>query len=425
MNLCLDQLLGSISMALDAVEGELLGASTNHGKRITCLCMAMGQYLGLQRNELFALAACALMHDNALTEYILSEQPGKGQCINMALHCTLGQNNVENLPFSADISGFVLYHHERADGKGPFGKCEGEIPLGAELIGIADRIDIAAHLQRYPIDSIELLLNDITQQRGTNFSTLAADALLQILDKDMLTSLRDENIEHTFSSSLPCWTIDVQDLALIHLSEVMAHIIDYKSRFTLNHSLQVANKAWWMCNYYKFDKDLRAKVYLAAALHDLGKLKIPSSILEKAGPLDEEEFSIIQDHVLWTSKMLNGVVGLEDVCRWASNHHERLDSSGYPYGKTGDNLDFVSRLLACIDLYQGIREERPYHKGSSHKQTMAILHSMARNGIIDASIVSDLDLEMAKIKNGIFPSPLHNTTSNSKQPLSALNAVPL
>jgi HD-GYP domain-containing protein (c-di-GMP phosphodiesterase class II) len=100
-------------------------------------------------------------------------------------------------------------------------------------------------------------------------------------------------------------------------------------------------------------------------------------------------------HVSHTRDLLGKIDGLGEVCEWASNHHEKLDGSGYPMGKTADDLDLPSRLMACIDIYQAVSEERPYHERRSHKESMPILYDMAERGKIDRRIVSDIDSVMA------------------------------
>lgn len=232
--------------------------------------------------------------------------------------------------------------------------------------------------------------------------------------EQILLSLQDNATNTAFSALLPCGKIDVRDPALIRLGAIMARIIDYKARFTLEHSEQVANKAWQMGLYYGFSDELRTQVYLAAALHDIGKLRIPSDLLDRVGPLAEEEFNLLKSHAMWTHILLAHVPGFEKICEWATNHHERLDGSGYPYGKTGDSLDFVSRLLACLDVYQGTREERPYHPACSHSDAMKALYSMAAEGKLDGTIVQDLDRQMALTPDARFPLPSHADTHETR-----------
>jgi HD-GYP domain-containing protein (c-di-GMP phosphodiesterase class II) len=191
----------------------------------------------------------------------------------------------------------------------------------------------------------------------------------------------------------------------MNLVGFITRIIDYKSLFTRRHSTQIANKAWLMGGYYGYNSSLRAELYLAAALHDLGKLSTPVGILEKPGQLDKNEFRIIQNHVRLTYELLKDISGFERICAWASNHHEKLDGSGYPWGKKAEEQDFNSRLMTCIDIYQAVSEERPYHPGRNHRDTMDILYGMADKGFIDGGIAKDLDTVLAKYDGGNVDPP--------------------
>jgi HD-GYP domain-containing protein (c-di-GMP phosphodiesterase class II) len=391
----MDSLIKSIATALDIVEGGLLGASTNHGKRIAVLCAKMGKVLGKTPEEITALAVCALLHDSALTEYILSERTGGGHDHAMKKHCEIGQRNVDALRFKTNVKDFILYHHERADGKGPFGIQEGEGPLEAELITIADSIDVVYHLQRLETEGLPTIRDIVVKETGKHYSKTAAATMLEILDWSTVLSLKDNVIKQTASDTLFPWTVDIQTETVFGLANFVARIIDYKSVFTEKHSTQIAKKAWFMGKYYRYEPEKLTELYLAASLHDLGKLAVPSDILEKPGKLSGEEFEIIKKHVHLTWELLNDIEGFETICQWASNHHEKLDGSGYPFGKKASELDFNSRLLACLDLYQAISEERPYHSGRNHGDTMQILYEMADMGKIDGDIVKDLCLALA------------------------------
>jgi len=405
LRLRMDSLIKSIATALDIVEGGLLGASTNHGKRIAVLCAKMGTVLQKSPDETNAIAICALLHDNALTEYILSERAEGRHDPAMKKHCEFGQRNVDALCFKTNVKDFILYHHERADGTGPFGIREGEGPLEAEIITIADSIDASYHLQRLEQEELPAVRKIIAEETGKHYGKTAAETMLEILTWPTVLSLKDDVIKQTASDALFPWTVDIQTETVFGLAGFAAKIIDYKSVFTEKHSIQIANKAWFMGTHYKYEPEELAELYLAASLHDLGKLAVPSEILEKHGKLTDEEFEIIKKHVHLTWELLNDVEGFETVCKWASNHHEKLDGSGYPFGKKASELDFNSRLLACLDLYQAISEERPYHPKRSHEDTMRLLYEMAGAGKIDGDIAKDLDAALAPYDGKDMPPP--------------------
>jgi HD-GYP domain-containing protein (c-di-GMP phosphodiesterase class II) len=401
----MDSLVKAIGTALDIVESELLGASTNHGKRVAVLCAAMGRSLGMGQNEITGLTISALLHDNALTEYILAERMGHYHDPAMKLHCEYGQRNVNTLRFDADVKDYIQYHHEWADGSGPFGKKQGQVPLGAELICIADSVDVGNHLQRIEPEDLSCIRNVIAESTRTHYSKQAADAMLEILDWPLIVSLKDNAIRETAAAAVPSWVVDIEEQTSFGLACFVTRIIDYKSIFTRRHSNQIANKAWIMGDYYGYGSVERAELYLAAALHDIGKLATPVEILEKPGKLTTEEFSVIKEHVRITWELLKDIEGFGLICDWASNHHEKLDGSGYPFGKKAEELDFNSRLMACIDIYQAVSEERPYHPGRNHKDTMAVLNDMADKKTIDGGIVKGLDTALAEFDGRDVPSP--------------------
>ena len=401
----LNDVVSQLSIALDAVEKDLLGATAYHSKRVGVFSLAIGRKLGYSKHRLFGLATCAMLHDNALTEYILSEQPDKNQKFNMKSHCIIGEENCKFIPIPYDVTGFILYHHENIDGTGAFGKTQGEYPQEAEIISIADKIDVQFKLQIPDSDKISNINNYILQNTGTKHSMIVSTAALNVLSEDFLKNMTDDKIFSTLKSQLPKFDTTLSDDEIINLSGIIAKIIDYKSVFTQEHSTQIANKAWYMSGIYGYSNRQRAELYIAAAMHDIGKLFIPTGILEKPDVLTSNEFSIIKSHAEYTWDVLQSISGFEEIALWASNHHEKLDGSGYPFGKRAHELDFNSRLLACLDIYQAVRETRPYHPPRSHEDTMDILYIMANKGLIDINISKDLDKHLALLQNGHAPSP--------------------
>ena len=405
MTIRMDSLIKAIATALDIVEHELLGASTNHGKRIAVLSAKMGKLLGKKPEEITAVAICALLHDNALTEYILSERMGGRQDPSMKKHCEYGQRNVDALCFKTNVKDFILYHHEWADGSGPFGIKAGEGPLEAELITIADSVDVVHHLQRQEAEGLPAIRRIIAEDTGKHFSKTAAEAMLEVLDWPTVLSLKDNVIRETTEDAFMPWVVNLEADTIFGLAGFVAKIIDYKSVFTRRHTTQIANKAWFMGNYYRYDHLEKTKLYLAASLHDIGKLKVPTAILEKPDRLTNEEFSVIKEHVSLTWELLKNIEGFQDISAWASNHHEKLDGSGYAFGHNASDLDFNSRLMTCIDIYQAVSEERPYHPGRNHRDTMQILNEMVSQGVLDENIVKDMDTALASYDGKDLPPP--------------------
>jgi len=406
MHIAMDKLCMVFSRAFDIIENEQLGASENHSLRVAVLCIAMGKRLGYDDDTISSIATCGMFHDSALTEYHLSREAGGLRERNMILHCEKGQENVSWLPFKTNIDKFVLYHHERGDGKGPFQKKEHEIPLETALIAAADAVDATHHLQRVPADALPALRDKIASRANTYATNAAIEALLDVLNEDLLEKLRDGNIIQTIKRELPPWEVELHDPRVIYIGEFIARVIDYKSVFTHMHTSQIANRSWIMSGHYGYGIEERNALFLAASLHDIGKIAIPTGILEKPGKLDDGEFNIIKQHVKNTLDWLNEIPGFELIRNWAADHHEKLSGFGYSRGKPEAALDFNARLMACIDIYQAVCEARPYHTARSHEETMQILYDMSSKGLIDAKIVKDLDDVMAEYSMRRVPSPV-------------------
>jgi HD-GYP domain-containing protein (c-di-GMP phosphodiesterase class II) len=130
---------------------------------------------------------------------------------------------------------------------------------------------------------------------------------------------------------------------------------------------------------------------VAGNLHDLGKLVIPNSILNKPGPLDAAEAAIMRQHTYFTYTVLNSIGGIPQVAEWAAFHHERLDGSGYPFHIGADKLSIGSRIMAVADLFTALAEDRPYRGGMSQQRVLSIMRDMRDRKFIDAIALSVLE----------------------------------
>lgn len=395
MKLCINELLYAFSSALDAVEHELAGNSTLHAQRVAYIAAMMGR--DLPQQERMALVAAGLLHDNALSEYIQSEtiggiKPDEVRMENkLGQHCAQGERNVKVLPFYEQIQGAVLYHHERADGTGPFGKRPEETPAFARWIHLADNADVRWDLSSMDEEKYKALVEGIRRRTGSTYDEETAERFLKALPYEKLTGITGQQVTAALFAELPRVENPLTSEEVLGFAGLFARIIDYKSPFTTNHSLGIAEKARRMGEYYGWDAETLDKLYIAGALHDVGKLLTPNDILEKPGRLTPEEYKEIQNHAIGTYVILNPIEGLEDITRWASRHHEKLDGSGYPFGLTGAELSHKERLMACLDIYQALVEARPYKDGMPHEKAIGILRELVEKGQLDGDITDDLD----------------------------------
>uniref|UniRef100_UPI004056390F HD domain-containing phosphohydrolase n=1 Tax=Agathobacter sp. TaxID=2021311 RepID=UPI004056390F len=423
-----NELLEVLSEALNQVEKEVLGVTAHHAKRVAWLCIQMGRKMGMPEQELSDLATAALLHDSALNEYRKEYENGKLRPDGSGKkHCIAGEKNLSLIPGYGMRRGYVLYHHECADGSGPFGKCEKDTPLGAQLIHIANDIDSkfalgtntdgeekhATEIQACEIntdeagidtieDKLENIRTYVRQESGRLYGETVSDVFLQIFFKEQLEALQDEKIQHVKLDIPPVQVSLCGAKSNMHaLADLFARIIDYKSPFTKNHSVGLAEKAECMAFRLGWGEQTAAQLYLAGALHDIGKLFVDNAVLEKPGRLEKEEYQHIQTHAEWTWRLLSKIHGFETLRCWASCHHEKLNGKGYPFGKTAQDLGKEERLLACLDIYQALTEDRPYKTGMAHAKAVGILKEMAEKGELDAACVEQIAQEFGNPETSV------------------------
>ena len=302
------------------------------------------------------------------------------------MHCVYGEKNITKIPFKTDISNVILYHHEHADGTGPFRKKWHEIPLFSRIIHLADIVDIIGNSIESADHRWDFICQYLSQNKDRLFDSECVNAFQKGFTKESFMCLRDDSFETKLWEIVPREKQFFDWETCKNVADFFAKIVDYKSSFTSRHSIGVAEKASLLARYMGYDSVIVQKMYLAGALHDIGKMAVGNEILEKPDKLTDDEFSKMKNHAGYTYLILSEVNDFEDIRDWAAFHHEKLNGKGYPFGKTADELNEPERMMACVDIYQALTEDRPYKKGLSHEKTCDILDDMSQKGFIDSDI---------------------------------------
>ena len=146
--------------------------------------------------------------------------------------------------------------------------------------------------------------------------------------------------------------------------DAMASTIDAKHPVSRGHSRRVANLAKAIAKEMQLSEEMVNKIYWAALLHDYGKIYVPDSILQKAGKLTKEEYIQIQRHALLTYGILEKIHfadHIRDIPLIASEHHEKFNGEGYPFGKSGEMIPLGARVIAVADVFDALTSFREYH----------------------------------------------------------------
>ena len=157
------------------------------------------------------------------------------------------------------------------------------------------------------------------------------------------------------------------------ICEAFAEVVDAKSHFTFRHSMGVTEVARNIGKAMGLKPDRMQLLNRAALLHDLGKLRVPNSILDKPGKLDDAQWSIMQQHPGLTRAILTRVREFQELAEVAGAHHEKLDGTGYPNRLTAGRLSLEARILGAADIYGALTEDRPYRSGFSPAEALKIM----------------------------------------------------
>ena len=178
--------------------------------------------------------------------------------------------------------------------------------------------------------------------------------------------------------------IDIDGLKDICL--LIAKIVDTYSSFTASHSLMVGQVSRSLAAYMNLPELECKKIEIAGYLHDIGKVYIPLKILEKQGELNSEERLQVREHSYMSSEILRNFSELGEIINWASNHHEKLDGSGYPLHLNENYLLLPDRIIAIADIFTALTEDRPYRRGMSCQHALQLIERDVINGALDKDV---------------------------------------
>lgn len=148
--------------------------------------------------------------------------------------------------------------------------------------------------------------------------------------------------------------------------------IECRDTYTSGHSEHVANLCKAISSRLQKEEINISLIEIAAYLHDIGKIGIPESILDKPGKLDDEEYGIIKLHPEMGIKIIENIDDLKEVIPWILYHHERMDGKGY-YNISKENIPLEARIIAIADTFSALVTNRPYRQGMKYEEAIEIM----------------------------------------------------
>ncbi|SMP19023.1 HDIG domain-containing protein [Desulfurobacterium pacificum] len=404
----------NLLVTVSSLSSILNSSIQKHNLRVSFLAFSIANKISYSVEFLRNVAVAGLLHDIGIlffnsreqAELLLKESGLSKESEKIIhLHAYVGYELLRHYPLFSKVARIIKHHHRTFN---EYVEAKGKIPLSSQLILLADRIDVYMSNR---IESgvsiskaVESLKKKISAGRGSILHPRLVDIFLNHLaDKEALwfelyaePSYLEENISKLLSSL----NFRLSQREFLKVINLFGYIIDFKSEFTATHSSGVAQTAVQLASMFSFSQSELKKMRIAGLLHDIGKIVIPSEVLEKPDRLTEEEFDLMKSHVFHTYKLLLRFVSDSNILEWASYHHEKLNGKGYPFKLRANQIPMGSRILAVADVFTALTEERPYKKGMTVREVLNILKKMAENRELDYRVVNVLEEKVDIINRG-------------------------
>lgn len=378
----LGNLILSLSDAMDLASPLLI----QHQQRTALVVWEMGKASKLSNERLEKIFMAALLHD--IGAFSLEEKISlrNFEVENVEDHCMRGDILLSNIPWLKEAAKIIRFHHNEWQHWKE--SIESPIVFESQLLFIADYLERQIKREEYILHQHEEIISNIDSLSGTLFHPQVVELFHMISNREEFwLDLVSSRLYSLLLNEGPFRKIEVDFSDIVLISELFRNIIDFRSRFTSTHSSGVAASASMLSKLFGLtDTEIKLSE-VAGNLHDIGKLVIPNSILDKPGSLTKEEMAVMKSHTYFTYPIINTIGGLQQIAEWAAYHHEKLDGSGYPFHCKAAELSTGARILMVADIFTALAEDRPYRKGMDRESIIRTIKQFSERSLLDARIV--------------------------------------
>ena len=414
----LSELISALSHALDVTEGQPVG----HCVRCCWIGMHVGREIGLTEQQLWELYYTLLLKDlgcssNAaricelyMTDDLMFKRDFKqvgdnlSQVVRFVLQhtglkaglaerfkgvlnilkngpeisrqliqtrCQRGAEIARLLRFSEGIAQGIYHLDEHWNGLGkPSGVAGQDIPIYARIALLAQVVDVF-----YVGGSKEAAMEEASKRSGQWFDPELVNALLKVGQREAFwATLQAADIDLQVTALEPSqYEVPLDEDYLDDIATAFGQVVDSKSPYTSGHSTRVALYTDLISETLGLDAQRRRWLKRGALLHDVGKLGVSNSVLDKAGKLDEAEWAEVRRHAELTESILSRISAFRELARIAGAHHERLDGTGYPRRLMAADIAMETRIITTADIFDAITAERPYRGAVPVDQTLQMM----------------------------------------------------
>ncbi|WP_210396853.1 HD-GYP domain-containing protein [Motiliproteus sediminis] len=321
--------------------------------------------------------------------------------------CSRGADVARQLRLGESVAQGIHSLDEHWNGKGRPQQLKGQqIPLYSRISLLAQVFDV------FQVEhDLDRALAEVNERSGVWFDPQLVDQLNVIVKRQaFIQGLRSPDVSQRVMSLAPAQArLPLDDDYFDCIVTAFGKIVDAKSPYTAGHSERVAVYTDLIARELGIANEERTWLRRAALLHDIGKLGVSNSILDKPGKLDADEWRAVQAHAAFTEQILEKMSPFIDLARMAGAHHEKLDGTGYPRGLEAADISLMTRIVTTADIFDAITAERPYRPAIEVHKALAI---MAEN--VGTALDPDC---FAALKVALTKLPERYTQELSQQPL--------
>lgn len=355
----------------------------SHHRRTAVVSYYLGKALNLSDNELFELIVAAALHDIGALSVQERDMLVNEDVINPDPHCIMGHRMLASFDAFKNVSHIIRHHHIKYIDS--LDLDAGQILFQSHIIHLADRIDILISPNEFVLNQKTKVTEKILEKEGTTFHPEVCNAFKKVSRTDIFwIEIGNLPIDQLFRKINCSIDFELTFENILEFALTLSRIIDFRSRYTASHSYTVAQLSFLIGGYFDFSDERRKKLMIAGYLHDIGKIGIDPGLIEKEGPLTDEEFNLVKLHAYYTGQILNELSSSDwfnEIVGWAERHHEKSDGSGYPFSLDDKTLEAGVKILAYSDIISALMEERPYRERLPVDAAFAIIKNTISAGI--------------------------------------------
>lgn len=314
----------------------------------------------------------------------------------IATRCQRGAEIARLLRFSEDVACGIYSLDEHFNGHGkPDGLLGDSVPVFSRIALLSQVIDVF-----YTSDGVDAALEEIRERSGVWFDPRLVDAFELVAQRPAFwETMRSGQIAQAVVALEPAaHIIPLDEDYLDDIAAAFGQVVDSKSPYTSGHSARVALYTDMIAETLGLPMERRRWLKRGALLHDVGKLGVSNSVLDKAGKLDISEWEEVKLHAGYTETILSRISAFSELAKVAGAHHEKLDGTGYPRGLKADEISLETRIITTADIFDAITAERPYRGAIPIPRTLEMMAETLHTAI-DERCFDALKRAIAKLES--------------------------